>query len=47
MLPELVAAALVPAATVTSLVGVYLWSRDEQRRRRALELLKLLLQRGA
>jgi hypothetical protein len=47
MLAELVAAALVPATTVAGLVGVYLWSDDEERRRRALRLLELLLRRGA
>lgn len=38
-------AVLVTAAAVTMLAAVYLWSEDPARRRRARELLALLLRR--
>jgi len=45
MMPDLTVTALLAGAGIAILAGVYLWSTDPGRRRRAWQLLKLLLSR--
>ena len=45
MMYNLDLAVMVTAAGIATLAAVYLWSRDPGRRRRAWQLLKLLLRR--
>ena len=43
MMYDLDLAGLLAAAGITALAAIYLWSKDPGRRRRAWQLLKLLL----
>lgn len=45
MMPELTVPTLLVAGGIAILAAVYLWSTDPTRRRRAWQLLKLLLGR--
>ncbi|MEU6070649.1 hypothetical protein ABZ864_40965 [Streptomyces sp. NPDC047082] len=45
MMPDLTAPVLLAGTPVALVAGVYLWSADPDRRRRAWQLLRLLLRR--
>lgn len=45
MMSDLNLAVMVTAAGIAVLAAIYLWSKDPGRRRRAWQLLKLLLRR--